>query len=552
MQIEITDVFLRDGLQDVDVVVPTADKLETAARLMAAGVRRLEVASFVNPKKVPQMADAEAVFAGLPVREDVAYTSLALNGRGIQRAVDAGAEHVAVVTSASQAHSNANAGQSIEEALAGLGEVVAKFPGTDFFAGISTAFTCPFEGDIAPEHLLRVVRAFKDHGHHHHRPRRHPGHHAHRTGHRRGGLRPGCRTGAGLLTAPAQRARPGAGYRQRSHRRSESPASTAHSAATADAPSPPEPPATSQPKNSSATCTPQATTPASTRHSSPRPSPTPAIQSPGHPPFPAFPHHTKTRHTHPFRLTTRSQRDAASPLGDKDVSNPDQPDHDQTPATRRARTKVSARPGRTFAAWPTFRPFTTSAFLAVLLIAALTDNLPDSMLAGFAATIILGGLFIWIGNTVPVLRDFGLPTILCTFVPSILIFAGVMPENLIAVVQNFVKGYGFLDFFVVTIIAGSILGMPRALLLKAGPRFIVPLVGCLIATFSRSSDCSDSSRASASSKASCSSPRRSWLAAWASARCRCRKCTLPGPAAAPQTSWATSCPPSSWPTSSAS
>jgi hydroxymethylglutaryl-CoA lyase len=161
MRIEITDVFLRDGLQDVDVVVPTAEKLETAARLIAAGVRRLEVASFVNPRKVPQMADAEAVLAGLPARQNVAYTSLALNGRGIQRAVDAGAQHISVVTSASQAHSNANAGQSIEEALAGLGEVVARFPGTDFFAGISTAFTCPFEGDISPEHLLRVVRAFK-------------------------------------------------------------------------------------------------------------------------------------------------------------------------------------------------------------------------------------------------------------------------------------------------------------------------------------------------------------------------------------------------------
>jgi hydroxymethylglutaryl-CoA lyase len=110
------------------------------------------------------MADADAIFAGLPVSRDVAYTSLALNGRGIKRAVDAGAEHVCVVTSASQAHSNANAGQSIEEALAGLGEEVARFPGTDFFAGVSTAFTCPFEGEISPEHLLRVVRAFKDMG----------------------------------------------------------------------------------------------------------------------------------------------------------------------------------------------------------------------------------------------------------------------------------------------------------------------------------------------------------------------------------------------------
>ncbi|MFB0834573.1 2-hydroxycarboxylate transporter family protein [Arthrobacter halodurans] len=120
---------------------------------------------------------------------------------------------------------------------------------------------------------------------------------------------------------------------------------------------------------------------------------------------------------------------------------------------------------------------------ALLLVSALTGNLPDSMIVGFAVTIVLGGLLIWIGNLVPVVRDFGLPTILCTFVPATLLVFGLIPQNAVDVVQNFVGGYGFLDFFVVAIIAGSILGMPRALLLKAGPRFAVPLVGCLFATF---------------------------------------------------------------------
>ncbi|MEV7136274.1 2-hydroxycarboxylate transporter family protein [Arthrobacter sp. NPDC093128] len=120
---------------------------------------------------------------------------------------------------------------------------------------------------------------------------------------------------------------------------------------------------------------------------------------------------------------------------------------------------------------------------ALVLTAALTGNLPDTMVVGFATTILLGGLFIWIGNLFPVVRDFGLPTILCTFAPATLAFLGLMPENLVTVVQNFIDGHGFLDFFVVGIIAGSILGMPRALLLKAGPRFAVPVVGCLIATF---------------------------------------------------------------------
>ena len=120
---------------------------------------------------------------------------------------------------------------------------------------------------------------------------------------------------------------------------------------------------------------------------------------------------------------------------------------------------------------------------AMVLIAALTGNLPDSMLSGFAVTILLGGVLIWIGNLFPVVRDFGLPTVLCTFIPATLMSFGLLPANLVEVVQNFVKGHGFLDFFVITIIAGSILGMPRALLLKAGPRFAVPMVGCLVATF---------------------------------------------------------------------
>jgi hydroxymethylglutaryl-CoA lyase len=161
MKVQITDVFLRDGLQDEDVIVATGDKLAVAQALLAAGLTRLEVASFVNPRKVPQMGDATAVLAGLPRAPGVTYAALTLNGRGIARAVAAGVTDVEVVTSASQAHSSANAGQSIEDALADLGTEVANYPQTHFIAGISTAFTCPFEGKIDPAHLLRVVRAFQ-------------------------------------------------------------------------------------------------------------------------------------------------------------------------------------------------------------------------------------------------------------------------------------------------------------------------------------------------------------------------------------------------------
>lgn len=120
---------------------------------------------------------------------------------------------------------------------------------------------------------------------------------------------------------------------------------------------------------------------------------------------------------------------------------------------------------------------------AVVLVAALTDHLPTSMLSGFAVTMLLGGLLYWIGTTVPVVRDFGLPPILCAFVPAVLIFFGLMPETLTTLAPAFVEDMGFLDFLVITIIAGCILGMPRAMLIKAGPRFAVPLLGCLAATF---------------------------------------------------------------------
>lgn len=164
MKVEITDVFLRDGLQDEPVIVSTAHKLEIAEALVAAGLKRIEVASFVNPKRVPQMADAAEVVSSVPASQGVTYTSLALNGKGIERAVEAGATDIQVVTSASQAHSNANAGQAIEDALASLASTVAKYPETRFFAGISTAFTCPFEGSVDRGYLLLLVRAFKDMG----------------------------------------------------------------------------------------------------------------------------------------------------------------------------------------------------------------------------------------------------------------------------------------------------------------------------------------------------------------------------------------------------
>lgn len=130
-----------------------------------------------------------------------------------------------------------------------------------------------------------------------------------------------------------------------------------------------------------------------------------------------------------------------------------------------------------------FTPLYFAAFAVIVGAAGYANKLPDSMFAGFAITIVMGGVVMWLGNLIPVVRDFGLPTILCIFLPAIFVVVGWLPESMVAIVQNFLGGYSFLDFFVITVITGSILGMPRALLLKAGPRFAAPVLGGLLGAF---------------------------------------------------------------------
>jgi Na+/citrate or Na+/malate symporter len=127
-------------------------------------------------------------------------------------------------------------------------------------------------------------------------------------------------------------------------------------------------------------------------------------------------------------------------------------------------------------------PYFVVAF-GLMVLASYVDALPPSMVTGFAVTGLLGGLLMWIGNSIPKVREYGLPTLLCTFVPSILYFGGVIPENIQSVVSTFLADQGFLDFFVSAIIVGALLGMPRALLVKAGPRFFFPLIVTILGVF---------------------------------------------------------------------
>ena len=158
-RIEIVEVGPRDGLQNESVVVPTQQKIEFIERAVAAGVRRLEVASFVNPKRVPQMADAEAVLAGLARRDDVQYVGLVLNERGLERAIAAGCTEIGMAVVASDTFNRRNQGVSTEQSVADWRVMAASAQRAGLRAQVtvSAAFGCPFEGEVDPGRVLDLV-----------------------------------------------------------------------------------------------------------------------------------------------------------------------------------------------------------------------------------------------------------------------------------------------------------------------------------------------------------------------------------------------------------
>ena len=162
----IEEQGLRDGLQNEAKVVPTEKKLEIINELIGAGVKRIQVTSFVNPKMVPQMADAEMLCAGLKKREDIVYSMLVLNQKGMQRAANAGGCHVTASISASNTHSQRNAGMTLNEARRQLAEMVAigKQNGLTVRGGIQCAFGCRYEGRIDPNTVMDMVKEQLDLG----------------------------------------------------------------------------------------------------------------------------------------------------------------------------------------------------------------------------------------------------------------------------------------------------------------------------------------------------------------------------------------------------
>ncbi|MGR8921168.1 MAG: hydroxymethylglutaryl-CoA lyase [Gammaproteobacteria bacterium] len=165
-RIEIVDVGPRDGLQSQPTLVDTDTKLELIGRLVAAGVRRLEVASFVNPKRVPQMADADAVIAGLPAAPGVSYIGLVLNQRGLERALDSRIDQVNCVMVTTDTFCQRNQGTSADEMLGQVVEMTARARDAGRFVGVTVAasFGCPYEGEVPRARVCDIVRRLVDAG----------------------------------------------------------------------------------------------------------------------------------------------------------------------------------------------------------------------------------------------------------------------------------------------------------------------------------------------------------------------------------------------------
>ncbi|MPZ58173.1 MAG: hydroxymethylglutaryl-CoA lyase [Rhizobiales bacterium] len=157
-KITISEVGPRDGLQIERRLLPAEQKIALIDRLSATGLTRIEVSAFVHPKVVPQMADAEAVFAGIMRRPGVRYAGLVMNARGAERAVAASVDDIKTGIAVSDSFNELNVRMTTEQGMRALGEIAAVAKGTRsrIVGGIATAFGCPYEGPVPIEQVHRL------------------------------------------------------------------------------------------------------------------------------------------------------------------------------------------------------------------------------------------------------------------------------------------------------------------------------------------------------------------------------------------------------------
>jgi hydroxymethylglutaryl-CoA lyase len=163
--VEVREVGPRDGLQN-EAPVPVDARVRLVDALSRTGLRRIEAASFVSPKAIPPMAGSDDVMARIERVPGVVYSALVPNVRGAERAIAAAADEVEVVVSASETHNRKNVNRSVDESLAAAAELVAlsHHAGTPVEAIVSTAFGCPYEGDVAAKRVADVARRLADAG----------------------------------------------------------------------------------------------------------------------------------------------------------------------------------------------------------------------------------------------------------------------------------------------------------------------------------------------------------------------------------------------------
>lgn len=165
-RVTITEVGPRDGLQNESSPIPLKEKVELVDRLSATGLTRIEAASFVSPKAIPQMANAAEVMAGIARHPGVTYIALVPNERGALDALAAGADEISVVVSASESHNRGNVNRSVAESLEGVGGIASlcREAGVPWAGYVATSFGCPYEGVVSLERVLRVAREYRDAG----------------------------------------------------------------------------------------------------------------------------------------------------------------------------------------------------------------------------------------------------------------------------------------------------------------------------------------------------------------------------------------------------
>jgi len=164
-RVAITEVGTRDGFQSEREFIPTAVKAQVIDALIGAGVRRFEATSFVSPRAVPQLADAQEVISLLERRNEAHIAALVPNARGAERALAAGVDEAVCFVSASETHNRANLNASIDESLAHVAEVAGLVRGTLALRGaVACAFGCPFEGEVPVAAAMRVVDGYMAQG----------------------------------------------------------------------------------------------------------------------------------------------------------------------------------------------------------------------------------------------------------------------------------------------------------------------------------------------------------------------------------------------------